>query len=361
MERSTRLYAGTRKGLFRLCSHDGRTRWMVEPPALGGWSVYHAIEDPRDPARIYAAARSEHWGALLARSEDGGRTWDERGPSPAFAPDSGKSLNAVWYIRPGLAERPGEVWAGVEPAALFRSRDWGATWEPVQSLNDHETSAVWMAGGGGLCLHKVVLDPTNPNSLIATISAGGAYRSDDDGATWRPINQGVRADFLPDSALANGAGHCVHHLVRSPVNSEWLFQQNHCGIYRSEDGGVSWQDVGAGLPSGFGFPAAIHPREPKTVYLAPLTGDSFRTFPDGAMAVWRSRDGGDSWESLRCGLPQRGAYTSAFRSAMVLDSEDPAGVYLGTSTGQIFFSRDEGDHWEMIADFLPPVLSLEVV
>lgn len=359
MERSTRVYVGTRKGLFRLCSHDGRKSWMVEPPALGGWSVFHAIEDPRDPARIYAAARSEHWGPMVARSEDGGRTWDERGPSPAFAPDEGESVNAVWYVRPGHAERPGEVWAGVDPGSLFRSQDWGASWEPVSSLNKHETREYWMAGGGGLCLHKIVLHPTDPNDMIATISAAGAFRSTDGGASWQPINRGVRADFLPESVQKSGVGQCVHHLVRAPSDPEWLFQQNHCGMYRSADGGATWQECGAGLPSEFGFPAAIHPRDPRTVYVAPLIGDSFRAFPDGAIAVWRSRDGGDSWEPLRTGLPQRNAYTSVFRTAMTTDGEDSAGVYLGTATGQLFFSADEGDNWEMIADFLPPILSVE--
>jgi photosystem II stability/assembly factor-like uncharacterized protein len=359
MQRGTRLYAGTRKGLFRFCSHDGRKSWMAEPPALAGWSVYHATEDPRAPGRIYAAARSEHWGPMLARSEDDGRTWDERGPSPAFPEGSGKSVNAVWYVRPGHTSRPNELWVGVDPAALFRSSDGGATWEPVDSLNQHPTTSVWMAGGGGLILHGIDINPTNPDSMIATISAGGAYRTDDGGASWRPINQGVRADFMPDSVKATGAGHCVHHLVRSPVDPEWLFQQNHCGPYRSTDGGASWQYVADGLPSEFGFACAIHPHEPRTVYLAPLASDAMRAFPDGAMAVYRSRDGGDTWEPLREGLPQRNAYMLPYRLAMTTDHQDPAGIYLGTTTGQIFFSPDAGDHWEQIADYLPPILSLE--
>jgi hypothetical protein len=359
MERATRLYAGTRKGLFRLCSHDGRRTWMTEPPHLAGWSVYHATEDPRAPGRIYAAARSEHWGPMLARSEDDGRTWNERGPSPAFPEGSGKSVNAVWYVRPGHAERPGEVWVGVDPAALFRSRDWGESWELVPSLTDHETTRVWMAGGGGLILHGVDIDPTNPESMIVTVSAGGSYRTDDGAATWRPINRGIRADFMTESDRATGAGHCVHHLVRSPVDPEWLFQQNHCGVYRSADGGESWDDVAAGLPSSFGFAAATHPHEAKTVYVCPLGSDSERTVPGGALTVWRSRDGGDSWEPLTDGLPQRNAYVMSFRLAMTTDREDPAGIYLGTSTGQIFFSPDAGDRWELVADFLPPILSLE--
>jgi photosystem II stability/assembly factor-like uncharacterized protein len=354
-----RLYLGTRKGLFRLRSCDGRRSWTVDPPALVGHDVYHAVEDPRDPARVYAAANHMVWGPRLARSLDGGRTWDEGGEqtqSPAFATGSGDSVKAVWYILPGHPERPGEVWVGVEPAALFRSRDWGATWEPVCGLNEHPTRAMWQPGGGGLCLHGIAASPSDPDDMVATISAGGSFRTTDGGTTWTPINSGVRAGFMPDESVV--AGHCVHKLVRSPQDPNWLFQQNHCGAYRSKDGGASWQEVTAGLPSEFGFPAAIHPHESQTVYVAPLRGDFFRVFPDGAMAVWRSRDGGDNWEPLRCGLPQRNAYLASFRAAMSADREDAAGIYLGTSTGQVFCSIDEGDSWSMIADYLPPILSV---
>jgi len=361
VDHSTRLYIGTRKGMFRMCSHDGRRSWMIEPPALAGWNVYHAIEDPRDPARIYAAARSEHWGKLLARSEDGGRTWDERNPAPAFDQDDGRSVNAVWFIRPGHADRPGELWAGVEPASLFRSGDWGATWHEVRRLAAHESAQSWQAGGGGLCMHGISLDPGDPDSLIATISAGGAYRSDDGGGTWRPINRGVLMDFVPEELQNDPAGHCVHKLVRSAAEPEWLFQQNHCGPHRSANGGATWETLVDRVPYSFGFAASAHPHERRTVYTAPLASDSVRTFADGALAVWRSRDGGDNWEPLRCGLPQRNAYTSAFRAAMTTDHGDEAGIYLGTSTGQLFFSGDSGDHWEMIADFLPPILSVEAV
>ena len=357
MASETRLFVGTRKAAFIFRSTDGRKTWTASEPILPGASVYHFIEDPRDPDRMYAAANYSWWGPLLARSVDGGRTWTDRNQTPRFAPEDGMTVNALWHIRPGHADRPGEVWMGVDPATLFRSRDWGETWEQVRGLNEHPTREAWQPGGGGLCLHGIRLDPTNPDSMIVTISAGGAFRTDDGGASWRPINQGVRADFLPDPTMP--VGHCVHHLLPSPVDPTWLFQQNHCGVYRSADGGDSWQEVTAGLPSEFGFAAAVHPHEPRTVYVAPLEADLFRTFPGGAMAVWRSRDGGDSWEALREGLPQKGAYLSAYREGMTTDRHADAGVYIGTSNGQIFFSPDSGDHWQLLADHLPPVLSLE--
>ena len=352
-----RVHAGTRKGMFTLRSCDCRGAWGEPELSLAGWDVYHCIEDPRDPVRLYAAANHAVWGPRVARSLDGGRTWDEPTQSPAFPEGSGAAVKAVWFIRPGHAERPGEVWAGVEPAALFHSDDWGATWEPVESLNDHPTRSFWQPGGGGMCLHGISLDPIDPDRLIATVSAGGAYRSDDHGMSWRPINQGIRAGFMPDPVPP--AGHCVHKLVRSAVDPELLFQQNHCGAYVSADGGCSWREVTAGLPSEFGFAAAAHPTAKGTFYLAPLQADSFRAFPDGAMTVWRTRDGGESWEPLRGGLPQRGAYLASYRAAMATDASGPAGIFLGTTTGQIFASADDGDNWREIARYMPPILSLE--
>lgn len=359
MTREARIYVGTRKGAFIFRSTDDRKTWAMDPPVIPGWSVYHLLEDPRDPDRVYAAANHDVWGPWLARSLDGGRTWGEHTDSPKFAPDNGVSVKNLWAVRPGHAARPGEVWAGVDPGSLFRSADWGATWQPVPALNEHPTRDGWMEGGGGLCLHNILLNESNPDSLIVTISAGGAFRSDDGGASFRPVNQGVRADFLPDPSVP--AGHCVHRMVRSAADPDWLFQQNHCGAYRSTDGGETWQEVTAGLPSEFGFAAAAHPHEPRTIVAAPLKADSFRVFPDGAMTLWRTRDGGDTWQPLTHGLPQRNAYLSMFRGALATDSADAAGVYAGTSTGQLYASRDSGDTWRPVSEHLPPILSVEAV
>lgn len=357
MAREHRVFLGTRKGMFALRSGDGRGCWQMDPPALAGTDVYHVAADPRDPSLAYAAANHAIWGPQLMRSRDGGRTWNPAASSPAFAPDSGQSVKAIWFIRPGHPDVPGEVWCGVEPAALFRSTDWGDTWTLVDSLTNHPTTALWQPGGGGLCLHGIVLDPTDPARIIATISAGGGYRSDDAGASWQPINRGLRAGFLPDPS--NAAGQCVHKLVRTAGDASVLFQQNHCGCYVSDDEGENWREVTEGLPSEFGFPAAAHPHEPRTVYVAPLVADSFRAFADGAVTVWRSRNGGGCWEPLTNGLPRRDAYLAALRTAMATDAEDDAGVYLGTSTGQLFFSPNGGDAWREIASHLPPILSVD--
>lgn len=357
MQHETRLYVGTRRGLFRFCTADDRRSWRAGDPALLGWNVFHAVEDPRDPSRVYAAANHDVWGPRVARSQDGGRTWEDRNTSPSFEVADGLSVEKTWVVRPGHADRPGEVWAGVDPGALFRSHDWGASWTPVTSLNQHPTRALWNPGGGGLCLHNILLHPTDPERLLVTVSAGGTYASEDGGTTWQPRNQGVAADFMPDPDVE--AGHCVHKVVRSAGDPEQLFQQNHCGHFRSSDEGRSWQEV-QGLPSTFGFVAAAHPHDADTLYVSPLKGDDFRAYADGAMTVWRSRDGGDSWQPLRCGLPQQGAYLSAMRSAMCTDGRDRAGIYIGTSTGQIFASRDDGDSWSLLADYLPPILSLEI-
>ncbi|MHB8574867.1 MAG: WD40/YVTN/BNR-like repeat-containing protein [Dehalococcoidia bacterium] len=352
-----RVYAGTRKGLIDFRSNDGRRTWSAPRLSLAGSDVYHAIEDPRDPKRVYAAANHAVWGARIVRSLDGGMTWDEPTQTPAFVEGSGESVKAVWFIRPGHADCPGEVWAGVEPASLFRSGDWGATWEPVNGLNEHPTRSMWQPGGGGMCMHGIILDPTNPDSLIAAASACGAYRSNDHGESWEPINRGIRAGFLPDQDVE--AGHCVHRVVRSSANPNLLFQQNHCGAYISPDGGCSWREVTEGLPSEFGFSAAADQLDGRTFYTAPLQGDSFRAYPDGAMAVWRTRDAGCSWEPMREGLPQQGAYLASYRSAMATDAMQSTGVYVGTTTGQIFACGPDGDRWYQLADYLPPVLSLE--
>jgi photosystem II stability/assembly factor-like uncharacterized protein len=359
MTREHRAFLGTRRGVFTLRSQDGRCSWQLDAPALPGYEINHVAADPRDPLRVYATANHAVWGPQIQISRDGGRSWTAAAQSPAFAPDDGRAVKSLWFIRPGHAAHPGEVWCGVEPAALFRSTDWGDTWTLMPALTEHPTASLWQPGGAGLILHGIVLDPLRPNSLIATISAGGAYRSDDGGVSWQPINAGVRAGFLPESEAQPPAGHCVHKLVRTAGADSLLFQQNHCGAYASEDEGASWREVTDGLPSEFGFPAAAHPHAPRTVYVAPLVGDSFRAFADGAVTVWRSQDGGGNWEPLCNGLPRRDAYLAALRAAMTTDTEDDAGIYLGSSTGQLFFSPNSGDAWREIGNHLPPVLSVD--
>ena len=355
MSREHRVFLGTRKGVFTLRSNDGRCHWELDPPALTGNDVNHVIADPRDPDRVYATGNNVFFGSQLMRSRDGGRSWEGASQSPAFAEGDGRAVESLWFVRPGHADHPGEMWCGTKPAALFRSTDWGDTWSLMPALNEHPTTTLWQPGGAGLVLHGIVLDPAKPDSLITTISAGGAYRSDDGGTSWEPINRGIRADFMPDPNTP--AGHCVHKVVRT--SSGPLFQQNHCGCYISEDEGASWVEVTEGLPSEFGFAAAAHPHEPRTVYVAPLIGPEFRVFPNSAVTVWRSRDGGGSWQPLCNGLPRHDAYIATLRAAMATDSEDDAGVYMGSNTGQLFFSPNGGDVWREIADHLPPILSVE--
>lgn len=275
-----------------------------------------------------------------------------------YGEDSGLAVKAIWHIEPGPAGQPGVVYAGVEPAGLFKSLDGGATWQEVLGLNRHPSRERWMPGAGGLCLHTVVPDPVDPARLTVAISSGGAFRSLDGGESWSPINQGVRADFLPDPYP--DLGQCVHKLALHRKRPGTLYQQNHCGVYRSRNGGDCWEDIGEGrLPSRFGFAMACHPHDPETIYTVPLQSDQVRLTPEGRMAVWRSRDGGESWQGMTCGLPGPDAHLVTLREGLATDTLDEAGVYAGTTAGQIFCSRDEGAHWQTLAAYLPPVLSLE--
>lgn len=344
----------TRKGTFLFWSDEARRTWRRSHhhPTCGVHAVSYDVRD----GSIYAATNSWDHGPLVQRSDDGGRTWTPAAEPAAFGDD--RSAHEVWQVQPGHAAHRGVVWAGTREAGLFRSDDRGSTWRSVAGLNDHPTRATWQPGGGGLILHTIVLDPSDPKRLYACISTGGAYRSEDCGETWTPINRGVRADFLSEPNPETG--HCVHKMVLHPARPNVLFQQNHCGVYRSDDRGETWVDIGDGLSSSFGFPIAVHPHDPHTIYVVPLIADVQRVVPDGRMAVWRSRDDGAAWQPLTAGLPSD-AWLTILRESLAVDSCDPAGVYVGTTNGQVFASRDDGDHWELMADYLPSVVSVNAV
>jgi photosystem II stability/assembly factor-like uncharacterized protein len=348
------LLAGTKKGLF-LFTSDDRKAWRIHGPFLQGKEVHHAVCDSRT-GRIFATSNDAWFGSEIVYSDDMGATWTSARKGPAFSADSGLKLERIWHIEPGPAAAPGVLYAGVAPAALFRSEDNGETWNEVTALSQHPTRSRWHPGAGGLCLHSIQIDRANPQKIFIGISAVGVFRTDDGGATWAPMNRGTRAEFMPDKYPE--FGQCVHKLLMAPGKSDVLFQQNHCGVYRSGDSGATWQEITDGLPSDFGFPLAIHPRDPETAYVLPLKGAEFRCPPDGKLRVFRTRDGGKHWQPLTEGLPQENAFTGILREGMASDQETPAGIYFGTNTGKIYASRDEGDSWHVIADELPPVYSV---
>jgi len=353
------VLVGTMKGAFLLRSDKARKKWRVDGPHFRGEAVYALLHDTRNGrSRTFAATNSPHWGATLRTSDDYGRTWSaaER-QSVRFPADSGRALAQIWQIAPGRAAEPDVVYCGVEPAALFESRDGGESWEPNKGLLTHEHQPQWQPGGGGLCLHTIIPDPEEKRRMLIAISAAGVYRSDDAGRTWRARNVGVRAEFLPDKYPE--FGQCVHKVVHHPTRPKRLFLQNHWGLYRSDDWGDSWQDIANGVPSDFGFAMQMHPHDPDTVYIVPLESDQFRCTPEAKLRVYRTTDAGASWKALGEGLPQSGAYETVLRDALTADSFDPAGVYFGTRSGKLFGSRDEGATWEEIADGLPPVVCVK--
>jgi photosystem II stability/assembly factor-like uncharacterized protein len=350
------LLAGTKKGLFLFTSSD-REHWELRGPVIRGKEVHHAVRDVRT-GRIFATSNDTWFGSEIVYSDDAGETWTSAKRSPSFAEDTDLKLERIWHLEPGLPETPNILYAGVAPAALFRSDDSGETWSEIAGLTSHPTRPRWHPGAGGLCLHSIQIDPANSKRMFVGISAVGVLRTDDGGANWQTKNRGTRAEFMPEKYPE--FGQCVHKLLLAPGRSDLLFQQNHCGVYRSADAGENWDEITAGLPSDFGFPLAIHPRDPETIYVLPLQGAEFRCPPEGKMRVFRSRDGGRNWQALTDGLPQTEAFAGILREGMTTDRMDPAGIYFGTNTGKIFASRDEGDSWHLLADNLPPVFCVSV-
>jgi hypothetical protein len=348
---------GTRKGLFRATSDLQRREWRLEGPYLAGHEIYHACLDRRDGATAYAAAHHAVWGVHVQRSVDGGRSWDLLPEAPHGASAAGaSSLKAIWHLAPGHSDEPEVLYAGIQPAGLFVSRDRGGKWEPVRGLNEHPTRSTWQPAKGGLALHSIHVDPRDAGLIYAAISAGGVYRSEDGGATWKPVNQGVRADYLADKSPESG--HCVHRIVLHSALPDRLYQQSHTGTYRTDDRGEHWLEITEGLPSDFGYTVATDPNDPDTVYVIPEESSHIRTTVGGAITVYRSRNAGVDWQPLTRGLPQENAYVTILREAIDTDGLDPCGVYFGTSSGHLFASRDGGASWTIIGAFLPRVLSV---
>lgn len=355
MDETVLLTVGTSKGLF-LFTGKGRKGWRLRGPFFEGREIFHAILDQRS-RKIFATVNSVFFGSEMASSSNLGKTWETAEASPKFSAESGNKLENIWHIEPGPADQPDLVYAGVAPAALFKSDDGGRSWTEMQGLSSHPTRERWQPGAGGLCLHSIQIDPSNPRRMFIGISAVGVMATEDGGESWNMRNAGTRAEFQPEKYPE--FGQCVHKLLMTKQNPSLLFQQNHCGVYRSDDGGEKWTEITEGLSSDFGFPMALHPREPETAWVAPLKGAEFRGPPDAKLRVYRTRNGGQSWEALTNGLPQRKAYMGIYRENMSVDALDPVGVYLGTNTGKVFFSSDEGDSWKELADNLPPVMSVE--
>jgi hypothetical protein len=353
------ILVGTTKGAFLLTSNSGRSRWQISGPHFPGHAVYSLAYDSRmGRRRIWAAVQSMHFGAVLRSSDDFGRTWTQpEAANVKFPSDAGIALKQIWQIALAPPDRPDTLYCGVEPAALFESNDAGETWSLVRGLFDHPHRSRWEPGGGGQCLHTIVLDPSNPRRIHVAISTGGVYRTEDGGRSWQPRNQGVRAQFLPEKYPE--FGQCVHKVVQHPSRPDRLFLQNHFGLYRSDDGGDSWRDIAKGVPSDFGFAMVMHPHDPNTVYALPLESDEFRCVPEAKLRVYRTRNAGGAWEPLTRGLPQKDAFEVVLRDGLAADSLQPVGIYFGTRSGKLYGSRNEGASWEMIAGTLPPVVCVK--
>lgn len=363
-----RLLVGTRKGAFVLTADGARKNWDVSGPHFAGWEIYHLKGSPADPNRIYASQSSGWFGQQIQRSDDGGKTWSAVDNSFAYDGVPGThqwydgtphpwEFKRVWHIEPSLTD-PDMVYAGVEDAALFQSKDGGKSWSELSGLRGHGSGPHWQPGAGGMCLHTILLDPKDPQRMFIAISAAGAFRTDDGGATWRPINRGLKSEFMPDPTAE--VGHCVHRLAMHPTRPEVLYMQKHWDVMRSDDAGNSWREVSGNLPTDFGFVIDVHAHEPETIYVVPIKSDAEHFPIDGQLQVWRSRTGGNDWEALTNGLPQSNCYVNVLRDAMCVDTLDSCGVYFGTTGGQVYGSADAGDTWNTIVRDLPAVLSVEV-
>jgi len=386
-----RVLVGTRKGAFILSSDGKREKWDVSGPHFAGWEIYHMKGSPVDPNRLYVSQTSGWFGQIIQRSDDAGKTWHQPGtpkgeaPAPGGMPkgdsnkfaydassDTGKPLTThqwydgtqhpwefkrVWHLEPSLTD-PNTVYAGIEDAAIFKSTDGGQNWKELPGLRGHGTGPKWQPGAGGMCLHTIVLDPANPQRMWIAISAAGAFRTDDGGKTWKPINRGLKSQYIPDPDAE--VGHCVHHIAMNPKRPDVLFMQKHWDVMRSDDAGDNWKEVSGNLPTDFGFAIDVHAHEPETIYVVPITSDGLHYVMGGKLRVYRSRTGGNEWEPLTKGLPQKDCYVNVLRDAMAVDTLDQCGIYFGTSGGQVYASADAGDSWNPIVRDLPAVLSVEV-
>jgi photosystem II stability/assembly factor-like uncharacterized protein len=365
---SVRVLAGTRKGAFILASDGKRKEWKVNGPLFAGWEIYHLKGSPLDSNRLYASQSSGWFGQIIQRSDDGGTTWTPVGNKFTYAGVPGThqwydgtphpwEFKRVWHLEPSLDEI-NTVYAGIEDAALFKSSDGGNSWAELAGLREHRTGSQWQPGAGGMCLHTILLDPSNTQRMYIAISAAGSFRSDDGGKNWKPINKGLVSDMMPDPTAE--VGHCIHHVAMHRARPDVLFMQKHWDVMRSDDAGENWREVSGNLPSDFGFVIDVHAHEPETVYVVPIKSDSEHFPPEGKLRVYRSRTGGNEWEALYKGLPQTDCYVNVLRDAMGVDTLDQCGIYFGTTGGQVYASPDAGDTWAPIVRDLPAVLSIEV-
>lgn len=363
-----RLLVGTRKGAFIFTADGKRENWKIQGPYFGGWEIFHLKGSPVDPNRIYASQTSDWFGQVIHRSDDGGENWQTIGNRFEY---EGKSIqhqtfdgtsqpwnfHRVWHLEPAYKDE-NIVFAGVEDAALFCSKDGGMTWEEFSTLRHHGSGSQWQPGAGGLGLHTILIDPLDDHRMYVAISAAGAFRTEDGGESWKAINHGLKSDYIPDAEAE--VGHCVHRIIFHPSRPQVLFMQKHWDVMRSDDKGDSWYEISGNLPSDFGFVIDVHAHDPETIYVIPIKSDSEHYPPEGKLRVYRSRTGGHEWEALTRGLPQEHCYVNVLREAMSVDHLDPCGVYFGTTDGQVYVSADEGNHWQCIASNLPAVLSVEV-